>query len=105
MRVLTPLARPGLRLAKPIIVDGRPLLGKGTALTRRYLRSLYSEGVHLLEVEPDARVQTWEQVPDVNEFVTELERRFSQVQSDPRMMMVKQAVADVYLDFLFELES
>ena len=105
MRVLTPLARPGLRLAKPINVDGRPLLGKGTALTRRYLRSLHKDGVRLLEVEPDARVQAWEQVPDVNEFVTGLERRFSLVESDPRMMILKQAVANVYLDFLFDLEG
>ncbi len=105
MRVLTPLARPGLQLAEAINADGMPLFGKGTRLTRRYLRTLHDEGVRALKVEPDARIERWERVPDVNEFVTTLEQRFEEVKSDARMMLFKQAVADVYLDFLFELEG
>jgi len=92
-------------LAKAINAGGLPLFGKGTRLTRRYLRTLHDEGVRALEVEPDARVERWERVPDVNEFVTTLEERFAEVKAEPRMMLFKQAVADVYLDILFELEG
>jgi hypothetical protein len=94
-----------LRLAKAISAGGLPLFGKGTRLTRRYLRTLHDEGVRLVEVEPDAQVERWERVPDVNEFVMALEERFAEVKSDPRMRILKQAVADVYLDFLFEIEG
>jgi len=105
MRILTPLARPGLQLAKAINVGGKPLFGKGTRLTRRHLRILHDEGFRALEVEPDARVERWERVPDVNEFVTTLEERFAEVAAEPRMKLFKQAVADIYLDFLFEIEG
>lgn len=105
MRVLIPLARPGLQLAKAITVGGKPLFGKGTRLARRHLRALHDEGFRAIEVEPDARTERWERVPDVNEFVNRLDERFAEVQAEPRMMLLKQVVADVYLDFLFELED
>ena len=105
MRILTPLAKPGLELAKPSISpDGKPLFGRGTRLARRHLRLLHEEGVRVLEVKSDVRVESWERIPDVDEFIRGLEDRFSTVEGDRRMDALKQAVQNVYLDFLFELD-
>ena len=105
MKVLTPLARPGLMLSDPVSnAEGLPLFGAGTRLTRRYLRLLHDEGVRVLDVRDDDSVERWERVPDVDEFVRELDDRFASVESDRRMQLLKQTVKDVYLDSLFELE-
>ncbi len=105
MRVLTPLAKPGLVLENAVNSDGQLLFGQGTRLSRRYLRAIHEEGIRVLDVENDVRIDPWEQVPDVDAFVRNLEIRFSGTEKDRRMCAMKQAIKDVYLDFLFELES
>jgi hypothetical protein len=106
VRILTPLARPGLVLLRSVTAPGGKLLfGRGTALTRRYLRVLHEEGLRVLEVENDTSVEPWERVPEVDEFVRGLEARFHSVRDDRRMTVLKNAVQGVYLDFLFELEE
>lgn len=106
MRILTPLAQPGLILARSVTApEGKLLFGRGTELTRRYLRVLHEEGLRVVEVENDTRIEPWERVPDVDEFVRGLDARFSSVKGDRRMETLKQAIQGVYLDFLFELEE
>ena len=106
VRILTPLAQPGLILSRSVTAPGGKLLfGRGTVLTRRYLRVLHEEGLRVLDVENDTRIEPWERVPDVDEFVRGLEARFSRVKDDKRMGVLKQAIQGVYLDFLFELED
>ena len=106
MRILTPLGQADLKLAKPITAqDGSLLFCKGTVLARRHLRALHAEGVRFLEVEDDPRIQDWETVPDVDDFIRILDDRFEAVNDDPRMQMVRQTIQRVYLDFLFDLEA
>ena len=106
VRILTPLAQPGLVLSRSVTAPGGKLLfGRGTALTRRYLRVLHEEGLRVLDVENDTRIEAWERVPEVDEFVRGLEARFDSVKDDRRMDVLKQAIQGVYLDFLFELEE
>ena len=105
MRVLTPLAKTGLILDAAVLSEGQLLFGKGTRLTRRYLRVLHEEGIRFINVEGDVRIEPWERVPEVDEFVRQLDLRFADTENDRRMKMLKQAVKDVYLDFLFDLEG
>ena len=106
MRILTSLAQPDLKLAKPIMGQhGSLLFCKGTILGRRHLRVLHAEGVRFVEVEEDPRIQEWETVPDVDEYMQILDRRFASVEDEPRMQMIRQSVQRVFLDFLFDLEA
>ena len=72
-------------------------------MSRRHLQALHEEGVRVLDVQPDPRIEEWERIPDVDGFVRSLEHRFANVAKDRRMDVIKQAIKDVYLDFLFEL--
>jgi len=106
MRILTPLAQPGLVLVVAVSSrDGKPLMGKGTRLARRHLRLLHDEGVRVLHVQDDRRVESWEQLPDVDGFIRGLDERFAFVEDDPLMGAMKQAIKNVYLEFLFEMED
>ena len=106
MRILTPLAQSDLKLAEPITAkDGSLLFCKGTILARRHLRELHDEGLRTIRVEPDPRIQEWETVPDVDAFMQTLDQRFQELETDPRMQMVRASIQKVYLDFLFELEG
>ena len=106
MRILTSLAQPDLKLAQPVTAnDGSLLFCKGTVLARRHLRELHAEGLRFIHVEPDPRIQEWETVPDVDDFMRTLDHRFGDLEEDPRMQMVRQSIQRVYLDFLFELEG
>ena len=106
MRILTSLAKPGLVLsANAVSSAGDILLGSGTTLTRAFLRALHEEGVTVLEVEDDPRVEPWEKVPEVDDVVRGLEARFNSVKNHEQMALLRQAVQDVYLDFIFDLES
>ena len=106
MRILTLLGRPDLELQTAIVSpDGLPLFGQGTRLSRRHFQALHEEGIRVLDVRPDARIEDWERIPDVDGFVRTLDCRFENVQGDRRMAVIKQAIKDVYLDFLFELEG
>ena len=106
MRILTLLGRPDLELDSAIVSpDGLPLFGRGTRLSRRHLQALHEEGIQVLDVKPDPRIEDWERIPEVDEFVRTLDCRFETVQKDRRMGVIKQAIKDVYLDFLFELED
>lgn len=104
MRVLTQFARPGLRLAAPIVTaEGLPVLGRGTVLTRRHLRGLYDGGVRVVTVEDEPDISPWESVlaPDV--FLRGLALRFEPVAGDRRMTALHDAVRDIYLEFLDSL--
>ena len=81
------------------------MLGKGTRLSRRYLLAIHEEGIRILDVVNDTSIEPWTRVPDVDGFVRELDVRFAGAERDPRMGVIKQAIKDVYLDFLFELEA
>ncbi len=106
MRVQTAMAREGLRLAEAIPDrDGRLLFGRGTELTQRRLVELYTMGVRVLEVEDDATIEPWEEAPEVDAWRQALEARFERVSRDKRMTALKTAVADVYEDFLLDLEA
>ena len=106
MRILTLLGRPDLELETAIVSpDGLPLFGQGTRLSRRHLQALHEEGIQVLDVKPDARIEEWERIPDVDGYVRTLECRFENVKRDRRMAVVKQSIQDVYLNFLFELEN
>ena len=106
MRILTLLAQPGLVLAKPVLSgDGLPLVGVGTQLSHRHLRLIYDEGIAVLHVEPDRRIASWQELPDVDGFIGRLDERFAFVEDDPLMNVMKQAVKNVYLEYLFEMED
>ncbi len=106
MRILTLLAQPGLVLVKPVLSsDGMPLVGAGTKLGHRHLRLIYDEGISVLHVEPDRRIASWQELPDVNGFIRRLDERFTFVEDDPLMSVMKQAVKNVYLEYLFEMED
>ncbi|MBV71977.1 MAG: hypothetical protein CMH52_11660 [Myxococcales bacterium] len=105
MRVLTPLVKPGQRLKKPIMSGGQLLFGAGTEMSRRYLRVIHEEGIRVVDLEPDPHVSDWETVPSVDQYVRGLDERFIHHQRNRKMKALKQAIKDVYLDFLFELES
>lgn len=106
MRILTQFARPGLRLAQPVeTIDGLPLLGRGTELTRRHLRTLYEAGVRLITVADDPDLSPWESVPEIDAFLAALEDRFEPVAGDRRMAHLKDAVREVYVDFLLGLRE
>lgn len=105
MRVQTSMAKEGLRLATAVTgPDGKLLLGRGTRLERRHLVELYDMGVRVLEVEDDVTVEPWEEVPEPAGFLRALDQRFSSVSGDRRLAHLKDAVREVYLDFLLELE-
>lgn len=104
MRILTALARPGLELEDAVITaDGMPLLGRGTRLRRRHLLMLHAEGIPVLEVVDDERIESWERLPTPDMFLRQLDARFRPVERDRRTMAFKDAVRAVYLDFLREL--
>jgi len=106
MRILTLLAQPDLVLKRPVISsDGMPLVGAGTRLSHRHLRLIHDEGITLLHVEPDPRIAAWQELPDVNGYIQRLDERFAFVEDDSLMMVMKQAVKNVYLEFLFEMED
>ena len=104
MRILTLLSKPGLELRVAVTSDdGLPLFGAGTRLDRRHLQALHEEGIRVLDVQPDARIDEWERIPTVDGFVRSLDSRFEHVAKDRRMDVVKNSIRDVYLEFLFEL--
>lgn len=106
MRVQTSMCHEGLRLLVAVPgPDGKLLLGKGTRLERRHLVELYEMGVRVVEVEDDVSVEPWEEVPEAPAFLRALDERFEPVAGDRRMMQLKEAVRDVYLDFLLDLEG
>lgn len=101
VRLLTHVARPGARLASPVMTpDGLPLLGRGTILGARHLAVLTDLGVRTVEVEDDPRLGLWEVVPEPEAWLAALESRFSTVAADRRMMALKDAVREVYLEYL-----
>lgn len=101
VRLLTHVARPGARLANPVLTpDGLPLLGRGTVLAARHLSLLNDLGVRTVEVEDDPRLGVWEIVPEPEAWLVALEQRFTTVVADRRMMALKDAVREVYLDYL-----
>lgn len=105
MRILTHFARPGLVLALPVTTkDGMPLLGRGTRLTQRHLRALYDDGVRTIDVDPEESLGSWDEIPEVPAFLRALETRFAPVAADRRMAEMKDAIRDVYLDYLAEIE-
>lgn len=105
MRVLTALAPADLQAAHAITgPDGMPLVGRGTRLSRRYLRMLHDEGFEVIEVVDDDRVQPWERIPTRDEYLRALDARFRPVDRDRRMRALKDAVKDVYLGFIAELD-
>ena len=106
MRILTLLAQSGLVLLRPVSSkDGLPLVGAGTRLTRRHLKIIHEEEIDVLHVEADGQVASWQELPDVNGFIQKLDERFTFVEDDPLMNVMKQAVKNVYLQFLFEMED
>ena len=105
MRILTALAKPGLVLSQPLYSQGGILFGKGTRLTRRYLRVIHEENIDILEVEDDPSIQAWERAPDVDTFIRQLDTRFAGFEKHRQMDLIKNAVRNVYLDFLFDLEG
>jgi len=105
MRILTALAKPGLVLSQPLYSQGGILFGKGTRLTRRYLRVIHEENIRILEVEDDPTIESWERAPDVDTFVRQLDARFEHFDKHRQMTLIKGAVREVYLDFLFDLEA
>lgn len=105
MRILLPMARPGVRLEQAVTsADGLPLLGRGTELARRHLRSLHEAGVRVVDVVPEPPVEPWQALPTADEWLRELDARFAPVEGDRRMVALKEAVRDVFLDFLIDLE-
>lgn len=101
VRLLTHVARPGARLASPVLTpDGLPFLGRGTVLGARQLAALTDLGVRTVEVEDDPRLGLWEVVPDPDVWLAALEARFVPVMADRRMTALKDAVREVYLDYL-----
>ncbi len=106
MRVLTQLVRPGMELARAVVTpDGLPLLGRGTVLSRRHLRSLYIDGVRVLDVVDDGTLEAWERLPEVSAYGAALDARFAPVADDRRMQILKRAVKRVYVDFLLRIED
>lgn len=106
MRVLTALAPPDLEAARAITgPDGMPLVGRGTRLSRRYLRMLHDEGLRVVEVQDDPRVEAWERIPTEDEYLRALDARFRPVDGDRNMTALKDAVRAVYLGFIRELEA
>ncbi len=106
MRVQTSMCHEGLRLAVAVCgPDGKLVLGKGTRLERRHLVELYDMGVQVVEVDDDVAIEPWEEVPEAHAFLRALDERFSTVAEDRRMTQLKDAVRDVYLDFLLDLEG
>lgn len=106
MRILTALAPPGVVASRAIAgLDGMPLVGRGTRLSQRYLRMLHDEGIRVIECEDDDRVEQWQRLPEVDAWLTALDQRFRPVESDRRMMALKDAVKSVYVDFLLDLEG
>lgn len=101
IRLLTHVARPGARLAAPVMTpDGLPLLGRGTILAARHLAALNDLGVRTVEVEDDPRLGPWETVPEPEAWLQALESRFAPVAADRRMLALKDAVREVYLEYL-----
>ena len=101
VRLLTHIARPGARLAVPVLTpDGLPFLGRGTVLGARQLAALNDMGVRTVEVEDDPRLGLWEVAPEPDAWLAALESRFLTVQADRRMTALKDAVREVYLDYL-----
>lgn len=105
MRVLTNFVRPGYLLEKPLFLQDGEFLPEGTALTELHLRSFRDEGVASLDIAPSPRIRQWEQVPELNGFMTGLSKRFGDLGDDQGMDMIRCAVEDVYSRFLFDLES
>ncbi len=106
MRVFVRVTRTGLKLAEPVTTpEGLPLFGRGTTLEGRHLQILNDMGVDTVTVEDDPRLGPWEVVPDPEAWLAELERRFAPVIADRRMVALKDAVRDVYLDGLLRPEG
>jgi hypothetical protein len=106
VRVLTQVARPGVRLASPVIMpDGKVLLGRGTVLAARHLAVLHDLGVKVVEVEDDGRLGAWEIAPQTDAWLAALDARFLPVSHDRRMVALRDAVKDVYLDYLRRSEG
>src|SRR5688572_25272580 len=104
MRLLTQFARPGLHLAEPVVTaDGLPVLGRGTILSRRHLRTLYDAGVRIITVVDEPDLAPWEAVLTPDAYLQALEARFSTVHGDRRMDALHDAVRDIYLEFLGNL--
>lgn len=101
MRIITAFAKPGLKLASAVCdPDGKPVMGKGTVLTRRRLAWLWEMEVSSIVVEHDPDVPDWAIVRRPEQYLRELKARFARVDGDKRMTRMKEAVRDTYLDFL-----
>ena len=105
MRVLTVFARPGYRISKPLFLPDGEFLPESTTLTEAHLKSLRSERIKVVDLEPDPRIREWECVPELNAFMSTISERFQTKTPDAGIDMIRCAVEDVYTRFLFDLES
>ena len=84
--------------------DGE-FLPESSALTDEHLKALRDAHIKTLDLQADARIQSWECVPELNTFMSTLSERFGEMESDGHLHMIRCAVEDVYTRFIFDLES
>jgi hypothetical protein len=83
------LASPGMKLAKPVTNKrGMPLCGAGTELTEALLARLSDVGIQQIVVEGHP-VDMGEDEATLDQQIDELHARFTQVQSNPLMMKIR----------------
>jgi hypothetical protein len=88
-RIPIDLARPGMRLAKPINSDrGMTLCGAGTELSEELISRLLDMGVKRISVEGHP-VDMGDKEKGLEQQIQELHARFKAVEADPLMRKIK----------------
>ncbi|MBW1739783.1 MAG: hypothetical protein JRJ42_01470 [Deltaproteobacteria bacterium] len=92
------LAKPGMKLAKPVANDrGIVLCGTGAELTEEMITRLSDMGVKRITVEGHP-VDTGDPEKTLSQQIRELDARFKKVEGDPLMGRIK----DIFLERLKE---
>ncbi len=90
------LARPGMKLARDVTDDqGRVLCGPGVALESQLLEKFKQLGVRFVTVEGHPIKFPWER--PLEEDLNLLEKRFSRVIQDERLMKIKEIIKKYWL--------
>ena len=105
MRVLTAFARPGYRISEPLFLPDGEFLPEGTALTNGQINMVRLSKQKVISVTDDCGARDWEQLPDINTFMTTIKKRFDAQDVHPGTDMIRCAVEDVFSRFIFEVDS
>jgi hypothetical protein len=87
---------PGMKLTRPVTKNGLVMIGEDTELTRQLIDKLQQMDLDSVYVHGASKA-----LPPRDEVFADLDRRFRQVEAEPFMAVLKNAISE-HLESLYE---